>query len=96
MDSFRLSLVIFHKSEGEFSMSLDRITEVLKTLCLYNTVNITHTFSKNEETYIKVECLLNTNTLAVNCYPTQEVLYFDSIEDASAFINNQLNSNVAS
>lgn len=79
-------------------MSLDRIKEVLKTLCHYNTVNITHTFSKNEKTYIKVKCLLNTNTLAVSCYPTQnqEFLYFDSVEDAGVFINNQLNSNVAS
>ena len=37
-------------------MSLNHIKEMLKMLCYYNTIEMTHIFSKNGQAFLKASC----------------------------------------
>lgn len=73
-------------------MSFENIKEILETVRFYNTVNITQTFSKGEETLFAVVCLKNTSTLEVKNLQTQAIVYFDSVEDAAIAIEKEIGS----
>ncbi|TWT11959.1 hypothetical protein [Planomicrobium sp. CPCC 101079] len=71
-------------------MSLESIKEILETVCFYNTVNITQTFSKNEQALLTVVCLKNTSTLEVKNLQAQTVNYFESVEEAAVAIEKEI------
>ncbi|TWT22948.1 hypothetical protein [Planomicrobium sp. CPCC 101110] len=73
-------------------MSLESIKEILETVCYYNTVNITQTFSKNEQALFTVVCLKNTSTLEVKNLQTQMVSYFESVEEAAVAIDKEISA----
>jgi hypothetical protein len=71
-------------------MSLESIKEILETVCFYNTVNITQTFSKDDQTVFTVVCVKNTSTLEVKNLHTQAVQYFDCVEKAAIAIEKEI------
>ncbi|MDN7243788.1 hypothetical protein QWY14_18525 [Planococcus sp. N028] len=71
-------------------MSLESIKEILETVCFYNTVNITQTFSKAKEALFAVVCVKNTSTLEVTNLQTGAVEYFDSVEEAAIAIEKEI------
>ncbi|WKA54966.1 hypothetical protein [Planococcus shixiaomingii] len=71
-------------------MSLESIKEILETVCFYNTVNITQTFSKAKEALFTVVCVKNTSTLEVTNLQTGAVEYFDSVEEAAIAIEKEI------
>jgi hypothetical protein len=71
-------------------MSFESIKEILETVCFYNTVNITQTFSKAEKALFTVVCVKNTSTLEVKNLQTQKVEYFDSVEEAAVVIERNI------
>ena len=73
-------------------MTFESIKEILETVCFYNTVNITQTFSKGEEVLFTVVCVKNTSTLEVRNLQTQKVEYFDSVEKAATAIEKEIGS----
>ncbi len=73
-------------------MSLESIKEMLKTVHFYNTVNITQTFSKGEDSIITARCIKNTNILEITFYEEQKVEQFTCIEKAAAAIDRAINS----
>jgi uncharacterized protein YkuJ len=67
-------------------MSLSHIKEMLKMLCYYNTVEMTHSFNKNGQAFLKVSCKQNTETIQLNFIQSQAIEYYDDIEEAAAVI----------
>lgn len=72
-------------------MSLAHIKEMLKTLCYYNNVEITHTFSKGGQPFLKVCCLKNTKTLQVTFVECQTIEYYEDITEAASIIEKLIN-----
>lgn len=72
-------------------MSLKHINEMLKTLCYYNTVEITHTFSKNGQAFLKASCKKNTETIQLSFVESQTIEYYDDTEEAAAIIEKLIN-----
>ncbi|WP_046173566.1 hypothetical protein [Domibacillus indicus] len=72
-------------------MSLKHIKEMLETLCYYNAVEITHTFSKNEQAFLKASCKKNTETIQLTFLKSQEIKYYDDIDEAAAVIAELIN-----
>ncbi|WP_050182146.1 hypothetical protein [Domibacillus robiginosus] len=72
-------------------MSLNHIKEMLKTLCYYNTVEITHTFSKNGQDFLKASCKKNTETIQLTFVECQTIEYYDDVEEAASVIEKLIN-----
>lgn len=72
-------------------MSLKHIKEMLKTLCYYNTVEITHTFTKNGQAFLKTSCKKNTETIQLTFVGPQTIKYYDDIEVAAVVIEKLIN-----
>ncbi|MEM1505922.1 hypothetical protein RG959_21220 [Domibacillus sp. 8LH] len=72
-------------------MSLSRIKEMLKTLCYYNTVEITHTFSKYGQDFLKVNCEKNTEAIQLTFVECQTIKYYDDAEEAASVIEKLIN-----
>lgn len=72
-------------------MSLDKLKETLEILRYYNTVEITHTFKRDEQPLISVCCLRNTTIIQVTIIENQTVQYYDCVEEAAAIIDELIN-----
>jgi len=72
-------------------MSLKHIKEMLNTLCYYNTVEITHTFSRNGQAFLKASCLRNTETIQFTFVKSQTIEYYDDVEEAASVIEKLIN-----
>ena len=72
-------------------MSLAHIEEMLKTLCYYNNVEITHTFRKGDQPFLNVCCLKNTKTLQVTFVECQAIEYYEDITEAASIIEKRIN-----
>ena len=73
-------------------MNLESIAEILKTVCFYNTVDITQTFGKDGVDIVIVKCVKNTSTLQVTFVQAQQVNYYKSIAEAARVIESEINS----
>lgn len=67
-------------------MSLDSLQDLLETLCSYNTIEITHTFEKDERPIASVCCLKNTSIIQVTMIETQDIEQYENIEEAAKAI----------
>lgn len=56
-------------------MSIDSTKMMLETLCYYKEVEITHTFSKDEQPLLKVSCMKNAETLKVAFIQNETIEY---------------------
>ncbi|MGI2329763.1 hypothetical protein [Planococcus sp. YIM B11945] len=73
-------------------MSFESIRELLETVCFYHTVNITQTFSKEDQPLFSVVCLKNTSTLEVKNLQTETVEQFTSVDQAASAIEREIGS----
>lgn len=73
-------------------MSSESIKELLVTILEYNTVKITHTFSKNEIEIIQARCIPSTSTLELTFLQEQRVMLCECITEAVKIIEQQTNS----
>lgn len=95
MDSIRLFLVTFHM-DGRIQMNLNHIIELLSTITQYNNVNITQTFSLEGKDIITVRCIPETTMIELRYLQSLDIEHFDTVEEAAAVINLQLNPNNSS
>ncbi|MCM3789950.1 hypothetical protein RG959_12145 [Domibacillus sp. 8LH] len=72
-------------------MSLNSLQDLLETLCSFNTINITHTFEKDEQPIASVCCLKDTSIIQLTLYETQSIKQYKSIEEAATAIDKLLN-----
>lgn len=72
-------------------MSLKHLKEMLKMLCYFNSVEITHTFSKNGQAFLKASCKKNTETIQLTFVESQTIEYYDDVEEAAAVIEELIN-----
>lgn len=72
-------------------MSDEGLIRMLKTLCEFNNVHITQTFSLNSEQVVKVRCLENTNTLEITNLTNNTVTLVDSLEESAETIQLLMN-----
>jgi hypothetical protein len=73
-------------------LKLEDIKEIIKTVCFYNTVNITQTFCKDDVECIIVKCVKNTSILELTFVQTEQVMYYKSIDEAAKAIEMEINS----
>jgi len=66
---------------------------MLETLCQYNNVEMTHTFSSNEQPVITVRCLNQTRTIEITNLKNNTVKLFDNIEESAEAIQLLRNKN---
>ncbi|HSI67254.1 MAG TPA: hypothetical protein VK947_07550 [Planococcus sp. (in: firmicutes)] len=76
-------------------MKINHISELLSTICQYNNVRITQTFTLDSQDLILASCVPNTNTLELTFLETSEVEFFNTIEEAAAVIDMHLNRSKA-
>jgi uncharacterized protein YkuJ len=72
-------------------MSLDSLQDLLETLCSYNTIDITHTFEKDEQPIASVCCLKDTSTIQVTMFETQSTEQYENIREAAMAIKKLMN-----
>ncbi|MCP3763790.1 hypothetical protein NLX67_15555 [Domibacillus sp. A3M-37] len=72
-------------------MSLESLQDLLETLCSYNTIDITHTFEKDEQPIASVCCLRATSIIQVTMCEVQSVKQYENIEEAAIAINKLMN-----
>ncbi|PSL42049.1 hypothetical protein B0H99_101297 [Planomicrobium soli] len=71
-------------------MKYEHIKELLQTVSFYNTVNITQTFSKENQDYITVKSVKNTSILQMTFIQTGQIVFYKSIDQASKVIEHSL------
>lgn len=64
-------------------MLKESLKVMLETICKYNTVEIKHTFSKNNQPFFTVRCLKGTRTLEITYLDTQVVEHYDNLEEVA-------------
>ncbi|MFC2947068.1 hypothetical protein [Virgibacillus sediminis] len=74
-------------------MSKESLIKMLETLCQYNNVEITHTFSSNEQPVMTVRCLKHTRTIEVTNLKNNTVKLFDNIEESAETLQLLINEN---
>ena len=67
-------------------MSIESLMKMLKTLCEYNNVEITHTFTSNEQPVMTIRCLKHTRTIEITNLKNNTVKLSDSLEESAEFI----------
>ena len=72
-------------------MSNEGLLRMLKTLCEFNNVDITHTFSLNAKQVVTVRCLQNTRTIEITNLSNHKVTLFDKLEEAAEAIQLLMN-----
>lgn len=77
-------------------MNLNHIIELLSTITQYNNVNITQTFSLEGKDIITVRCIPETTMIELRYLQSLDIEHFDTVEEAAAVINLQLNPNNSS
>lgn len=73
-------------------MKKENIQVLLDTICQYNNVRITQTFSKDKADWILVKCISDTHTLELTYLQADTVECYESIEEAVDVIYNFLYS----
>jgi uncharacterized protein YkuJ len=68
-------------------LPLENLQDLLETLCSYNTLDITHTFEKDEQPIASVCCLKDTSIIQVTMCKTQSVKQYENVEKAAIAIN---------
>lgn len=74
-------------------MNINHITELLRTICQYNNVRITQTFTLDSKDLILASCVPNTTILELTFLETSKIESFNTIEEAAAVIDMHLNRN---
>lgn len=64
-------------------MIKDNIMNMLQTLCMYNNVEIKHTFSLKDEPVLTVRCLKDTNIIELNNHFDNSVTLYEDLEEAA-------------
>lgn len=72
-------------------MKLNLINDLLGTICQYNNVRITQTFTLKEQDFITVRCVPNTSILELTFLDSAKVERYKSVEEAAAVIDLHLN-----
>lgn len=75
-------------------MEKPHIQVLLKTICQYNNVRITQTFTKDDTDWILVKCVPNSEVLELTYLQTGEVECYKSVEEAVKVIYDALYSSV--
>ncbi|WKA56649.1 hypothetical protein [Planococcus shixiaomingii] len=73
-------------------MTIESIKNLLTTICQYNTVRITQTFTKDEVDWIQVRCVPNTSTLELTYLQTETIEKYDSVEEAANIIEKSISA----
>ncbi|MCM3789370.1 hypothetical protein M3221_13270 [Domibacillus indicus] len=71
-------------------MSIDSIKTMLETLCYYKDVEVTHTFSKDEQPLLKISYVKNTDTLKVAFIQNEAIEYYENVEEAACIIGKRI------
>lgn len=74
-------------------MKINHISDLLSTICQYNYVHITQTFTLDDKDFIIARCITNTLTLELTLLETLAVELCNSVEEAAAVIEMHLNRN---
>ena len=74
-------------------MSKASLIKMLKTLCQYNNVEITNTFSSNIQPVLTVRCLKKTKTIEITNLKNSTVKLSDNIEESAEAIQLLINEN---
>ena len=69
-------------------MSKDSIVNMLKTLYKYNSVEIQHTFSQNDQPFLLVRCITNTSIIEITNLKSQTIELYDNLEASVAVIQS--------
>ena len=72
-------------------MSDEGLIRMLKTLCEFNNVQITQTFSTHSKQVVKVRCLENTNTIEITNLTNNTVTLIDNLEESVEVIQLLMN-----
>ncbi|WP_203334816.1 hypothetical protein [Planococcus beigongshangi] len=72
-------------------MKKNHISDLLSTICQYNNVRITQTFTQEGNDLISVRCVPDTTTLELTFLETGEIALYNSVEEAAAFIDKHIN-----
>ncbi|TWT09285.1 hypothetical protein [Planomicrobium sp. CPCC 101079] len=75
-------------------MTNESIKALLVTICQYNTVRITQTFSRDDMDWIQVKCVPNTSVLELTYLENQTIEHYESIDEAADVIEKSLYSHV--
>lgn len=72
-------------------MKINHISDLLSTICQYNNVRITQTFTFENKDLIIARCVPNTTVLELTFLETSVVERYSTIEEAAVVIDLQLN-----
>lgn len=72
-------------------MKKNHISDLLSTICQYNNVSITQTFTQDGNDLFSVRCVPNTTTLELTFLENGKIEHYESIEEAVAFIDKHIN-----
>ncbi|MCJ1907663.1 hypothetical protein [Planococcus ruber] len=75
-------------------MKKESIRSLLQTICEYNNVRITQTFTKENVDQILVKCVPNTQVLELTYLHTGTVEQYQSVTEAAEVIHQALYSHV--
>lgn len=71
-------------------MEITHIKNLLSTICQFNNVRITQTFTSEDRDLIVVRCVPNTTTLELTFLETSTVEQYNSVDAAAAVIYKHL------
>ena len=75
-------------------MSKESILRILKTFYEFNNIEITHTFSLNEEPILTIRYIKNTNTIELTDLSDNTVQLFKNLEESADELQHLINKNV--
>lgn len=67
-------------------MPNEGLLTILKTLCDFNNVDITHTFSSNSKDVVTVRCFKKTKTIEITNLTNNKVTLYDNLEESAEAI----------
>lgn len=73
-------------------MKKEDIQALLNTICQYNDVQITQTFTKDYEDWISVKCVTGTKKLELTYLQTGNIEHYESAQKASEVIYKAVSS----
>lgn len=80
----------FPSRKGKSILTFESIKSLLITICQYNTVRITQTFTKEDMDWIRVKCVPNTSVLELTFLQTEAIRHFDDIDEAAKVIEKAI------
>lgn len=75
-------------------MKKESIQNLLETICEYNNVRITQTFTKESVDHILVKCVPNTQILELTYLHTGAIEQYQSVTEAADVIHQALYSTI--